>query len=82
MRLWTLGNLEHRIFPSEDAMNQLENMLNEDGISDIIWGPDLTVTHIPDDENVIVLTEKKAVDLLTDLGYKVTKRKVRKPKNG
>jgi len=55
IRLWTLGSLEHNIFPSTEGVNKLLKIL-EDGrksgnsIIDIVWGPDLTCTIIDGDE--------------------------------
>ena len=40
IRLWKLGSLEHRIFPTLDVMNRLRDFIKE-GATDIIWGPDI-----------------------------------------
>ncbi len=44
LRLWKLGSLEHRIYPTEKAVARLAELLKGwDGKSDldIIWGPDI-----------------------------------------
>jgi hypothetical protein len=46
IRIWKLGSLEHRMLPTEAAIDQLWNILDEwDGVSDldVVWGPDLTL---------------------------------------
>lgn len=73
MRVWKLGNLEKGIFPSEKAVENLQAILNDDNLTDLIWGPDLEVINVPDDGNDVVMSEKQAIDFLTNLGYTVTK---------
>lgn len=43
IRLWKLGSLEHKIIPSQEAIDKLRSILDGigDGGFDIIWGPDL-----------------------------------------
>lgn len=44
VRLWTLGNFEHRVPPSPEAIRRLRNLLANvgNGNIDIIWGPELS----------------------------------------
>lgn len=44
IRLWKLGSLEHRILPTEHAINRLADVLTNNvggGSIDLIWGPEL-----------------------------------------
>lgn len=46
IRIWKLGSLEHRIFPTDAAIAKLSNILLNHvagGAMDFIWGPDLTI---------------------------------------
>ena len=59
IRLWKLGSLEHKLFPTELSVAKLAEVLlgakaGEDGFIDIIWGPDLTVEVVEGDVDVIV----------------------------
>ncbi len=49
IRLWRLGSLEDRIFPTEKAIQKLADMLvsvDNNAELDIVWGPDITVQEI------------------------------------
>lgn len=48
LRVWTIGNLEHRIIPSSVAIERLQNVIKELALlgKDLVWGPDLTVQVI------------------------------------
>lgn len=59
IRLWTLGNIEHKIYPSLAVTQKLANILkkareNPDEPLDIIWGPDLSVEVVEGDMDVII----------------------------
>lgn len=44
IRLWTVGDLEHKIIPKEPVINKLRNIIASNtggGTFDLIWGPDL-----------------------------------------
>lgn len=73
MRVWKLGNLERNIYPTESAVEKLKKLLEDDKLTDLIWGPDLEVISVPDDGNNLVISETQAVEFLTSLGYTVTK---------
>ena len=48
VRLWTLGDLENRILPSDASIAKLSNILLSNpggGSYDIVWGPDLKFTE-------------------------------------
>jgi hypothetical protein len=53
VRVWQLGSLEHKVFPTAEAIDSLVNILlkvmSEGGPSDVIWGPDLKVTELVGD---------------------------------
>lgn len=76
IRLWKLGSLEHNIYPSKKAVKKLREAIEADneGVLDLIWGPDLTVEIIPDEgENFIlkpVRTEDGDTVFALDLGDK------------
>jgi hypothetical protein len=45
IRLWTLGNLEHKILPSKTAINKLRDILASNvggGTMELVWGPELS----------------------------------------
>lgn len=45
IRLWTLGNLEHKILPNKAAINKLRDVLASNvggGTMELVWGPELT----------------------------------------
>lgn len=46
MRVWTLGSLEHRVYPTEEAVQKLADALLQNP-RDLIWGPELSVTTVP-----------------------------------
>lgn len=48
IRLWTLGNLEHKILPNKTAINKLRDILASNvggGTMELVWGPELTFTE-------------------------------------
>jgi len=45
IRLWTLGNLEHKILPNKNAINKLRDVLSSNvggGTMELVWGPELS----------------------------------------
>jgi len=52
--LWTLGSLEHKLVPSEKAIKLLAEMIEDPNTEHIVWGPDLKVTVVEGDLDVIV----------------------------
>ena len=48
IRLWTLGNLDHKILPNRAAINKLRNILANNvggGTMELVWGPELSFTE-------------------------------------
>lgn len=48
IRLWTLGNLDHKILPNKTAINKLRNILASNvggGTMELVWGPELSYTE-------------------------------------
>jgi len=48
IRLWTLGNLDHKILPNKSAINKLRDILASNvggGTMELVWGPELTYTE-------------------------------------
>lgn len=48
IRLWTLGNLEHKILPNRTAINKLRDILASNvggGTMELVWGPELSFTE-------------------------------------
>ncbi len=48
IRLWTLGNLDHKILPNRGAINKLRNILANNvggGTMELVWGPELSFTE-------------------------------------
>ncbi len=53
IRLWKLGNLEHKITPSKESIEKFQELLKditEDGVKDIVWGPDIQCEIISTDD--------------------------------
>lgn len=49
VRVWRLGSLEHRLYPTTEAINHLAKMLLDAPVDhdlDVIWGPDLDVIEL------------------------------------
>ena len=45
IRLWTLGNLDHKILPNKAAINKLRDILSSNvggGTMELVWGPELS----------------------------------------
>lgn len=48
IRLWTLGNLDHKILPNKSAINKLREILHSNvggGTMELVWGPELSYTE-------------------------------------
>ena len=48
IRLWTLGNLDHKILPNKAAINKLRDILTSNvggGTMELVWGPELSFTE-------------------------------------
>jgi hypothetical protein len=48
VRLWTVGNLEHKIIPTKAAIDKLRDILASNvggGTMDMVWGPELSFTE-------------------------------------
>ena len=44
IRLWRLGDLEHKVLPTQAALDRLRNVLSNNvggGVMDLVWGPEL-----------------------------------------
>jgi hypothetical protein len=72
LRIWKLGSLEHKILPTEQAIETLATKIQEmldnwDGKSDLdlIWGPELTVeTHPVTGEELNVITKSPNIRII------------------
>ncbi len=63
IRIWKLGSLEHKIFPTDAAISKLSNILLNHmagGAMDFIWGPDLELTETSTDIMKFLGSEKYA----------------------
>jgi hypothetical protein len=63
VRLWRLGSLEHRIFPTEEAIALLSGMLSNNmggGALDMVWGPELDFKETSTDIHHFLGKEKYA----------------------
>lgn len=59
IRLWTLGNLEYGVIPTNQRLDRFkETLLNalfaekRDGVVDIVWGPELQVQEVQNGDTV------------------------------
>lgn len=58
IRVWKLGSLEHQLYPSEQAVKKLADILKEvfdDDSTDIIWGPDIELIGKSGNDNVTMI---------------------------
>jgi hypothetical protein len=61
IRIWKLGSLEHKIFPTDAAISKLSNILLNHvagGAMDFIWGPDLELAETSTDVAKFLGSEK------------------------
>ena len=76
IRLWKLGNLEHKIVPTPFAATKLRELLDaheeKGGTTDIIWGSDIEVETVEGDNDVILM-EEECIKYLKGNGYIVSK---------
>lgn len=67
IRLWKLGSLEHKIYPTREAINKLRDILNKnEDLTDLVWGPEISVEmyEVSDKvENYLVNEEGKLVKI-------------------
>jgi hypothetical protein len=69
IRVWRLGSLEHRILPTEEAINRLADMLINNvggGSMDLIWGPEIDLLETKTDL-VSFLGEEKYRPILNSI---------------
>lgn len=71
IRLWTLGNLEHKIVPTKESIQKLRDILaqNNDGeYQDLVWGPELSVTVLEESPYKSIFDEiEKEIQRLNSL---------------
>lgn len=68
IRLWRLGSLEHKIYPTEAAVSRLADMLASSvggGPIDIIWGPELDIKETGTEIHKFLGSEKYASTLIS-----------------
>ncbi len=61
IRVWKLGDMENKIFPTDAAITKLSNILLNNiggGAMDLVWGPDLELTQTSTDIAGILGSEK------------------------
>lgn len=66
LRVWKIGNLEHKVYPDLASMQKLASILMNaggGGITDLIWGPDLELQEITTNYHSI-LGESKYIPIL------------------
>jgi hypothetical protein len=68
LRIWKLGSLEHKVFPTGEAIRALAEMLAntiDGGDIDIIWGPDISCEeHYLSDEDISVILKDPTVQII------------------
>lgn len=70
LRIWKLGNLEHRILPTKEAIDRLADILMKwDGKSDLdlIWSPDISMEQVDLDTNAIDIIVPEDVEFGCEL---------------
>jgi hypothetical protein len=66
IRLWTLGNLEHKILPNKAAINKLRDVLASNvggGTMELVWGPELSFKESSSEVYKFLGSEKYAAVL-------------------
>lgn len=61
IRLWTLGDLEHKILPNKAAINKLRDILASNvggGTMELVWGPELSFKESSTDVHKFLGSEK------------------------
>ena len=61
IRLWTLGDLEHKILPNKAAINKLRDILASNvggGTMELVWGPELSFKESSSDVHKFLGSEK------------------------
>lgn len=61
IRLWTLGNLDHKILPNKAAINKLRDILASNvggGTMELVWGPELSFQESSSDVYKFLGSEK------------------------
>jgi len=61
IRLWTLGDLEHKILPTKAAINKLRDILSSNvggGTMELVWGPELSFQESSTDVHKFLGSEK------------------------
>ncbi|MQF98251.1 MAG: hypothetical protein FI729_01800 [SAR202 cluster bacterium] len=61
IRLWTIGNLDHKILPNKSAINKLREILSNNvggGTMELVWGPELSFTESSSDVYKFLGSEK------------------------
>lgn len=61
IRVWKIGDIEAKLWPTQDAVNRLSEMLMqnvEGGVMDLIWGPELTFDQTSTDAHQFLGNEK------------------------
>lgn len=75
IRLWTLGDLEHKILPTKGQVEQLSEILAEnktdDDVFDLVWGPAIDVKIVKKDAvhqplGLHVKQAQEVVDMIND----------------
>jgi hypothetical protein len=73
VRIWKLGSLEHRIYPTQEAINKLQECLNKwDGKSDLnlIWGPELSMEqHLVSEDGINAIISSPDVKIVSNNDY-------------
>ena len=70
IRLWKLGSLEHKVLPTQKAIQKFRDALKEctekDGEYDLVWGSAITVelVEIEDDVKNYIVNEEGKLELV------------------
>lgn len=68
VRIWKLGSLEHRIYPTQEAINKLQECLNKWDKKtdlDLIWGPELSMEqHLVSEDGINVIISSPDVKIV------------------
>lgn len=70
--LWQLGSIEHKITPTKEYINRVRDMIknldeNKEELQHLVCGPDLSVTLIDTDDNIVLENAEEQIKKLEEL---------------
>lgn len=67
IRLWKLGSLEHKMYPTQNSVNKLTELLGSIKVgetADLIWGPDIECLEINNSDGFVNMIADPSVEII------------------